>query len=348
MAGQEYHRFGNNEELFQAQEMKYAPETAQRIVRALGPGPFDDARHLLAPVPMPPPFSPLPDGPLATTEFVIDLVGRFPLPASSFQRAFPPNERGGLGFAQFWIQKGRSGSPVGRWQRLDSLSGEERLFAVALTWELASLLSEGTDAIRELAGYLLQAGIRAEPLFLVAHSRETPEEAARRAGHLAAIKSRFARTVEMRLLPGSNGVGIGRSFPARAIWRAAYALGMHWGDLDLFHWHDPKTGVRLFSMNAVGYPGYFLPERAAEGEGTPGIALSFELPRCPSPVATYDRMSVALAYLRQHLGGRTLTPDGAELDGDRLYDDRDALAEAVQEMSQQGIAPGSPTAERFF
>ncbi len=32
--------------------------------------------------------------------------------------------------------------------------------------------------------------------------------------------------------------------------------------------------------------------------------------------------------------------------GDRLYDDRDALTEAVQELSRPGIVPCFPTAER--
>jgi hypothetical protein len=59
-------------------------------------------------------------------------------------------------------------------------------------------------------------------------------------------------------------------------------------------------------------------------------------------------MGVALAYLRQKLGGRPMATDGAELDADRLYEDRDALADAVQEMARAGIAPGSPDAQRVF
>ncbi|MDX1933515.1 MAG: cell division protein ZipA C-terminal FtsZ-binding domain-containing protein [Capsulimonadales bacterium] len=337
MGDREYHRFGS-EELYRTQEIRYAPDTVRRIALALGPTPPDDARHLLAPVSLPPPFPPLPDGPLPATEFVVELVGRYPISAAALSQAFPPGGTG-LGFGRLRIQRERS---QGRWSPFDRERIDGRIEGIAFSWELASLLTEGTEAVRELAGYLLRTEEIAGRLFLQTAPSDTPEEAAVRAARLAEIKRRFARSVEMRLLPQ------GRSFPTRAVWRHAYALGLRWGDLDLFHWHDPVADLRLFSLNALGHPGYFLPERAAEGEGTAGIALSFELPRCPAPIETYDRMGVALAYLRQHLGGRPQTGDGRELDADRLYDDRDALDDAVREMNRFGIAPGSPTAVRFF
>ncbi|MBC8101706.1 MAG: hypothetical protein H7Z41_03865, partial [Cytophagales bacterium] len=150
------------------------------------------------------------------------------------------------------------------------------------------------------------------------------------------------RAVEMRLTPQ------GRAFSSRQVWRAAYALGLTWGEMDLLHWYDSLSGAKRFTLSSLGQPGYFLPERAAEGEGIPGIALGFELPTAPSPLATYDRMAVALGYLRHRLGGFPVTTNGAELDADRLDEDRESLREAVEEMARSGIAPGSPEAARYF
>jgi hypothetical protein len=270
----------------------------------------------------------------------VDLLGTFPATADTVLQAFAPHRMGGLGFAQVWVQ--RRGSRSDTWTPLYETEEVTAFTGVALSWELSSLLTEGTEAIQELAGYVLRAQERAAPLGLFAEPRETPEVAAQRSARLISLKSRFARSIEMRLMPQ------GRAFPSRAVWRTAYSMGFAWGALDLFHWPAPDVGRPLFRLNALGEPGYFIPERAAEGEGTPGIALSFELPLSPVPLAAYDRMSVALSYFRQRLGGRPLTADGAELDGDRLYDDRDTLQDVIQEMSRAGIAPGSPEAARFF
>jgi len=194
----------------------------------------------------------------------------------------------------------------------------------------------------ELAGYVLRVQECAVPFGLQVAPREDPVEAVHRATQLSELRQRFGYSVELRLMPQ------GRSFPARTVWQTAYSLGFIWGDMDLFHWHDSVSGQRLFSLSTVGHPGYFLPERAAEGEGTQGIALSFALPHNPDPLATYDRMGIALAHFRKQLGGFPRTPTGLELDADQLWSDRDLLAIAVQEMSRAGLPPGSPEALKVF
>jgi hypothetical protein len=331
----EFHRFGETYE----REWRNAPETEERVALALGPEPLEDAQYLLSPLALPPPPPPLTDGPHPGTEFIVDLVGTSSTPREAVEAALGPSKRAGLGFVRLWGQP--QTKPL-RWAPVDGTVPGTLFARIALTWELTGLITEGREAVAELAGYIAAANERAVALHRRAEPREAPHEAAARAARLIALKTSFGHAVEMRLMPQ------GRVFPARNVWRAAYALGLEWGDMDLFHWNDRATGRRLFSMNSVGYPGYFLPERAAEGEGTPGVALAFELPLAPAPLETYDRMAVALAYLRQKLGGRPTTADGAELDADRLYDDRDALADAVQEMARAGIAPGSADARRVF
>jgi FtsZ-interacting cell division protein ZipA len=127
-----------------------------------------------------------------------------------------------------------------------------------------------------------------------------------------------------------------------------YALGFVWGPMDLFYWYDASEQTRLLTISRLGQPGTFLPERAEEGEGIPGLVFSFELPACPAPVTVFERMAIALAHLREPLHGRPVTRDGKELDSDRLQDMRDEVAHAEQELKALGLAPGSPQAKAFF
>jgi hypothetical protein len=231
-----------------------------------------------------------------------------------------------------------------RWLSLDAAPPETVFETLALCWDLGRLLSEGPEAARELGARAAVAVQIASLLGRTATLDEDPESASRRAARLQSLRARFGRSVEMRLAPA------GRPFPARAVWRSAYALGLVWGNLDLFHWIalGAWQGSPLFTLSGLGQPGFFLPERAVEGEGVNGIALGFELPRSPAPLEVYDRMGVALAFLRQKLGGHPTTRDGRELDGDRLEDERETLKEMVADMARAGIAPGSPEADRLF
>ena len=313
-------------------------ETQRRIALALGAEPLEDARYLLPPLVLPPPAPPIAEGPYPLTEFIVDLTGIEGATAEQAQAIFAPQRRVGLGLAHGWAVRAGNDS---RWRPLEEIEEGSRIAHLALTWELSGLFTEGNEAIEELARYTIQANALASRLGGRAEPRETPAHAAARAAALIALKTRFARTVEMRLAPQN------RAFPARAVWRTVYALGLEWGTHDLFHWFG-GTEFSLFTVSGLGHPTRFLPERAAEGEGAAGLSLSFELPLCPAPLDVYDRMAIALSSLRQRLGGRPLTPHGAELDSERLDNDRAALESAVHEMSRAGIAPGTPAARRFF
>ena len=155
------------------------------------------------------------------------------------------------------------------------------------------------------------------------------------------LLTRLAKPITLRLLPA------GAPFPARAVWRAAYALGLEWGELDLFRWYG-ADGASLFWVHALGGPGYFLPERVAEGEGIAGLALSFEPPLSPDPAAVLDRMALALAFFRERLCGRPVAPDGQELDGETLARERERVQDIAEELRRLGLPPGSPAARQVF
>lgn len=318
----------------------------RRIRHALGPDPLNDARYLLPPLAegglsFNAADEEDPDSPRPATQFVVDLVGQTAaVSRDAVAAVFPPATRATMDFPLI----------VGRlvrtrlWVSLASANENARFAEVALCWDLASLLAgDVAETARDLARFVIEAG-RAAPLLgrAAAVPREPPSAAARRAAPLRALKERFARSVELRLLP------VGAPFPARRVWRAAYALGLEWGKGDLLHWHEARTQQRLFTLSALGAHGTFVPERAAEGEAVSGLALGFELPFSPDPVGVFDRVAVALAFLRETLGGRPALASNDELDGDRLDVLRGEITEMISEMVRAGIAPGSPAAARFF
>jgi hypothetical protein len=319
----------------------------RRVALALGPQALDDARHLLAPIRLPAPPRTMPDpgrrsGPDPNLEFVVDLIGE-PVSAGALSERFTAEARLILGFPRLWARL--PGAPPGdvRWLRLADVAADVPLGAIAVTWPLTSLPTSPIEAAAELARYL--GALRSYvgmPLRRSAVPRETPLEAAARAERWLRIKDRFAHAVELRLMAQ------GKPFSARDIWRAAYALGLAWGEMNLFHWSDAATGVPLFTLSATGEPGYFLPERAVEGERVAGIALGFELPTAGAPLEAFDRLAIALDYFRQQIGGRPTVAGGRELDAEQLDGERDAIEEAVREMTHAGIPPGSADAARLF
>jgi hypothetical protein len=313
-------------------------EDAWRVRLALGPEPLENVSYLLPPLLIPPSLPPLPEGPHDPTEFVLDITGERPLLAGAVRSAFAVDKRVGMGLSHLWAtRRGREG----QWRSLNEFPDDSSLVALTMTWELTGIFTEGVEAIAELSGYILRARALANSVGWNVIPRETPVAASTRAARLTVLKVRFAQSIEMRLSPQ------GRAFPDRSIWRALYGIGLVWGSGDLFHWFG-GADVPLFSVSGLGHPTRFLPERAAEGEGSTGLSLAFELPVSPSPLEVYDRMSVALSYLRQKLGGQPLASDGSELDANRLFDDRDTLSDAIQEMARVGIAPNSPDARRLF
>ena len=357
-----FHRHAGD--YFSADEWGGLSPANTRVARALGTAPLPDARHLLLPLPLPAPeptdaatvpHSPDEDDGTGTTNAdfpvrltpttartVADLVPYFSLPA-----------RAALDFPRVLAHiPSRSGGDNERILPLDAAPETARVRAVTLTWSLPDLISiaDERDAVADLRRFIAGAGQIGTDAGMVVTAQQDPGDAARHAARLHSLLRVSGGQNELRLVPVSG------SFLSRDVWRAAYSLGLAWGNMDLFHWHGgSKVSVNgggdtasRFRILSTGTPPYFLPERAAEGERVPGMILEYDLPREPDPVAVFDRMAVALSYLRGVLGGHPVTNAGAELDADRLDEQRDALANAVRAMTDAGIAPGSDAARRFF
>lgn len=322
--GDSFHRFGGT--LWDRSDWKEMPADSARIVRALGPPPGDDEARRLPDLPLPNPSPPADSGPQPATHFVVEIDAEAPFDSERL--------RGALEGAALW------GLDAGTWRPLAACAPAPRQ-RIRLAWSLGATpggrLDEWTAALQSR---LQAAADRAQALGARATPAEAPEAAARRTLRLLHWRQRFARSVELRLM------ATGRPFAAAPIWRTAYSLGMRWGDLDLFHW--PGDGPARFHLRSAAEPGYFLPERAAEGERVAGLVFFFELPACPAPADVFDRMALALACFRERLGGHPVAADGRELDAEALETERAALEAITAELERLGIAPGSPAARALF
>ncbi len=328
-----FHRFEGD--YWTQSEWREMPDTARRVRRALGSEPIATSLHLLPSITLPPAPRSLPPGPRPGTSLLIDLADTQPIYGEAL----------GLALATLDLEGGALwGFSLGEWLRLTPQTAQQRPSYQALTleWELLELPGDSLSELATSAAHgLMAAHTLAVRLGVRVTREEPPAETARRAAELVLLKQRFAHSIELRLLsPGTP-------YPSRTVWRAAYGLGFGWGHLDLIHW--PAAPQRaLFTLTSTGKPGYFLPERAAEGETIPGLILSFELPSCPAPLETFDAMALALAHFRETLGGRPTDSQGRELDMERLEAEREQVATATLQLEQAGIAPGSREALALF
>ena len=106
-----------------------------------------------------------------------------------------------------------------------------------------------------------------------------------------------------------------KSFEGTEIWDKMRSLGLHWGDMDLFHWENPNSDAggddHLFSVATSTEPGYFLPEHLAKGEvKTTDLIFSFSIPRSSDPQRVLENMHRAASYCQQKLGGQLLDENG--------------------------------------
>ena len=254
-----------------------------------------------------------------------------------------------LGFPKIWVQVNSNWEPLTGELPRDKAGRLAKVVGIALSWELSALLSaRAADEAQELARNLKAAQSRVAPHAWTLISTETPETAAHRAQRLMKWKARFSQSVELRLVPQKT------PFWSQTVWRCAYAVGMEWtqpfgGEARTrFVWPAQAVGVPRFFVGTHEAHGLLTPEKASGRETVPGLVFYFELPSSPAPLEIFDRMVLALHYFAQMLNGRAVTRSGAELDGEALDTLREQLEKTVQEMSDLGLAPGSPEAARFF
>ncbi|HMV53021.1 MAG TPA: cell division protein ZipA C-terminal FtsZ-binding domain-containing protein [Rhodocyclaceae bacterium] len=134
-------------------------------------------------------------------------------------------------------------------------------------------------------------------------------------------------------------------FPGAKLAELAEHAGLQLRGDGQFHAED-GGGHTLFTLGnleaALFASGEF------DGLQTHGVTLTVDVPRVADGVAAFDRMIALGLRLANNLGGELVDDNRSRLAEPALLKIRDTIAQFQQQMAQQGIAAGSPTALRLF
>ncbi len=226
----------------------------------------------------------------------------------------------------------------GRWTYLVAAGSDSVFSEIALAWKLFDERTPTPRPFRadELTGFQ-QAVAQQAPACSGRISRVnyTPAQAAAASRQLAAFVT--ANNQEALIVLKADTL-----FEGRAIWDKMRSLGLHWGDMDLFHWENPNTDAggddHLFSVFTSTEPGYFLPEHMAKGEvKTTDLVFSFSIPRSNAPQQVLENMYQAAKYCRQKLGGQLVGANGQPFE---LSAELEKCQRVTQSLARKKLRPG--------
>lgn len=325
-------------------ELVTESDSKLRVSRILPSVASEDARSLLTPpIPPSPPIEQLPHPdslPDSRAEWSIRICLATPATKATIGRAFPPEWRRdhpGVVYGRSTEEK--------RWTFVDATDTpaeyDELIYAVDLvpTW-LEPVQPRSETGLRHFL-----AAVKSAAASLNASEVEAgaPAETAQRASRLFSLWKKFGREaiVELRAPEGD-------AFDGRDIWDVMLALGLEWGDGDLFHWrNDSDEGDSVFfSVWTTTEPGYFVPEEIAEDRLTAeDLIFGYSIPRSADPLGVFEQMIKAAHYAQKRLGGELVDHQGRPFDEAPMREEIEHIAERLR---TEGIDPGGDAALRLF
>jgi len=128
-------------------------------------------------------------------------------------------------------------STTGKWTYVGAGGAPEPYSRIALAKSLTRSTEAGDEPLD--AGSLRHMFNSVRDLFTslggtVVSTDESPEQAAARSERLVQLKRHCGQEVAVMLRAPR-----GKQFDGRHIWDLMLSLGLHWGDMDLFHWGNP-------------------------------------------------------------------------------------------------------------
>jgi hypothetical protein len=135
----------------------------------------------------------------------------------------------------------------------------------------------------------------------------------------------------------------GTLFDGRRTWDVLHALGIPWGDMDQFQWHDESHWTDYLFWVAVddGEIGYALPEEIAAGrQHFRHASFHFDIARSRAPQHVLDQMLRAATRFAAELGGDFVYA----IDGTTVVEYRDlarAIDTVIARLGELGVEPGS-------
>jgi cell division protein ZipA len=229
--------------------------------------------------------------------------------------------------------------PGGTWTYVVAKDSPTEYSELALGWRLVRDFdpnwvppeqSEFERSLRELTDRCARFGAtRLTPSL-------APAEAVAKARSLSDLKRRLSHDGIVVLKAPPN-----QTFSGREVWDVMLSLGLEWGDMDIFHWHNSsgEGGDYWFDVWTTTPPGYFFPEEIAAGNvKVDNLVFGFSVPRTLYPDQVFESMVRAAEYAKTRLGGRLYAADGSE------FNTADALTHiryVARELTAEGFPPGA-------
>ena len=227
---------------------------------------------------------------------------------------------------------------IEHWTIPNAVGVPETYSKLAFGWSLFDPLNTNTFKLsaddlnrhkRSLADHLKKLG---QP---VLRESSSPDEAERRVKQIAVLASECDRDVTVVL-----AVPNGKEYEGRDIWDVMLCLGLQYGDMDLFHWHN-LSGVGedfFFSVWTSTPPGYFEPKWITAGKGNvDDLVFGYSIPRSADPLDVFETMMKAVRYAQERLGGSIMDESGKPFDEQAV---RNEIEHVVRKLKEAGFAPG--------
>jgi hypothetical protein len=278
-----------------------------------------------------PPFEPT-VGPYLKVQYVIELVGRDPIPSAAAKELLSPGAQASLGEPEVFVM-----SPLDRrWKVLWQGEQDAAFDSLALAWDLVSSRGRISQAsAQELWERCEQVASRvnrkAVPLSM-------PEDAARRAAALEEFRDAMDVGVDIAVM---NAGGLS----TEVVVKTAYALGYRLGASQLLEYRQAGWPEALLAVYPLGNATEFDPSRHPTLEG---LGVGYQVAANPDPegalraaLHTAKELAAACSATAFLDDSEPLTPAGEEM----LFRN---LGIALDAFDQADIKPGSPEALRLF
>lgn len=213
------------------------------------------------------------------------------------------------------------------WDLWDGIEGEPTEFSAA---DLRKFQTEAETKLATLGHFQLK-------------EKQNLDDSLARISSLPTLVEKCDQDVMLRLVAPE-----GSQFSGREVWDVMLCLGLDYGDGDLFHWIN-QSGFgddHFFTVETSSFPGYFIPQRIAAGEGdVDDLIFYFSIPRSADPLAVYDSMVRAVEYAQQQLGGEIVVDSGQSFEPNA---ERKKVETISRLLKEAGLLPGASTTLRVF
>lgn len=304
--------------------------TEKQLFAALGEEPEPDPARALPPLRLPP-FEPT-VGPYLKVQYVVELVGREPIPADAAKELLSSAAQASLGEPEVFVM-----SPLDRRWRVLWLGEEATAFdSLALAWDLVSprgkISQASATALWERCDQVAaRLNRKAIPLPM-------PDDAAKRAAALEEFRNTMDVGVDLAVMK-SGGLH------TSTVVKTAYALGYRLGASQLLEFRQSGWPEALLTVFPLGNTTEFDPARHPTLDG---VGVGYQVAANPDPegalraaLHTAKELSAACSATVYLDDGEPLTPAAEQM----LFRN---LATALDTFEQAGIEPGSAEALRLF